>query len=106
MPAGRTDSETAKGVKAARWAELTAAQGDGFRVEGAPYIRVEGRSLRVLTSVVGRSEKGRRPENPEYRLDAGASASLGAHEHWNDATARKYSRNLGLKEGIELIAQV
>ena len=71
---GRTDSETAKGMKAARWAELTAAQGAGFRVEGAPYIRVEGRSLRVLTSVVGRSEKGRRPENPEYRLDAGASA--------------------------------
>jgi hypothetical protein len=28
------------------------------------------------------------------------------HEHWNNATARKYSRNLGGKEGIELIAQV
>jgi beta-galactosidase len=72
--AGRTDSETAKGTKAARWAELTSAQGSGFRVEGAPYIRVEGRNLRVLPSVVGRSEKGRRPEQTEYRLDTGASA--------------------------------
>jgi hypothetical protein len=30
-------------------------------------------------------------------------ASLGVHEHWNNATERKYSRNLGRKEGIELI---
>jgi len=73
--AGRTGSDTAKGMKAVRWAELTSAeQGSGFRVEGAPYIRLEGRNLRVLTSVVGRSEKGRRPEAPEYRLDTGASA--------------------------------
>jgi len=30
--------------------------------------------------------------------------SLGVHEHWNNATERKYSRNLGKKEGIELVA--
>jgi hypothetical protein len=36
---------------------------------------------------------------------SGALTSLGVHEHWNNATARKYSRNLGRKEGIELIAQ-
>jgi beta-galactosidase len=72
--AGRADSETAKGTKATRWAELTSAQGSGLRVEGAPYIRLEGRNLRVLTSLVGRSEKGRRPEAPEYRLDTGSSA--------------------------------
>lgn len=72
--AGKTDSETAKGMKATRWAELTSGQGPGFRVEGAPYIRLEGRNLRVLPSVVGRSEKGRRPEAPEYRLDTGGSA--------------------------------
>jgi hypothetical protein len=62
-------------MKAVRWAELTSsAQGAGLRVEGAPYIRMEGRNLRVLPSVTGRSEKGRRPEAPEYRLDTGASA--------------------------------
>jgi uncharacterized protein (DUF362 family) len=30
--------------------------------------------------------------------------SLGVHEHWNNATEKKYSRNLGKKEGIELVA--
>ena len=30
-------------------------------------------------------------------------ASLGVMEHWNNATDKKYSRNLGKKEGIELI---
>lgn len=30
-------------------------------------------------------------------------ASLGVHEHWNNATDMKYSRDLGTGEGIELI---
>ncbi|MBZ5726404.1 MAG: DUF362 domain-containing protein [Acidobacteriia bacterium] len=30
-------------------------------------------------------------------------ASLGVHEHWNNATGRQYSRNLGKQEGIELV---
>jgi len=38
------------------------------------------------------------PEDDGTRL-----ASLGAHEHWNNATDRKYSRNLGTGLGIELI---
>jgi uncharacterized protein (DUF362 family) len=47
------------------------------------------------------------PSGTVYNPDgSGALASLGAHEHWNNATDRKYSRNLGRKEGIELIAQV
>jgi hypothetical protein len=29
--------------------------------------------------------------------------SLGVHEHWNNAAEKKYSRNLGRREGIELI---
>ncbi len=31
--------------------------------------------------------------------------SLGVHEHWNNPTDRKYSRNLGMDEGIELVAE-
>jgi hypothetical protein len=31
--------------------------------------------------------------------------SLGVHEHWNNAKEKKYSRNLGKSEGIELIAR-
>ena len=30
--------------------------------------------------------------------------SLGAHEHWNNATDKQYSRNLGTADGIELIS--
>lgn len=30
-------------------------------------------------------------------------ASLGVHEHWNNATNKLYSRNLGRNEGIELL---
>jgi hypothetical protein len=31
-------------------------------------------------------------------------ASLGVHEHWNNATNKQYSRNLGAGQGIELVA--
>jgi len=37
------------------------------------------------------------PEGDGTRLE-----SLGAHEHWNNAQARQYSRNLGTGKGIEL----
>ncbi len=30
-------------------------------------------------------------------------ASLGVHEHWNDASRRQYTRNLGTGQGIELV---
>jgi len=33
-----------------------------------------------------------------------AMASLGTHEHWNNAAKKQYSRNLGLSGGIELIS--
>jgi hypothetical protein len=38
------------------------------------------------------------PENDGVHLE-----SLGVHEHWNNSTDKKYSRNLGTGEGIELI---
>ena len=39
------------------------------------------------------------PEGDGTRLD-----SLGAHEHWNDAANKHYTRNLGTGEGIELVS--
>jgi hypothetical protein len=35
--------------------------------------------------------------------DGVAMTSLGVHEHWNSATDKRYSRNLGTGDGIELI---
>ena len=47
------------------------------------------------------------PSGTVYNPDkSGSLASLGVHEHWNNATDKKYSRNLGRKEGIELIASL
>jgi uncharacterized protein (DUF362 family) len=47
------------------------------------------------------------PSGTVYNPDgSGTLASLGAHEHWNNASERKYSRNLGRKQGIELVAWV
>jgi len=39
------------------------------------------------------------PENDGTALPR----SLGVHEHWNNVTEKKYSRNLGYEEGIELV---
>jgi hypothetical protein len=40
------------------------------------------------------------PENDDTPLPS----SMGVHEHWNNATAKLYSRNLGEDEGIELVS--
>ena len=53
------------------------------------------------------SQAAKPPSGTVYNPDgSGALTCLGVHEHWNNPTARKYTRNLGGKEGIELIAQV
>jgi uncharacterized protein (DUF362 family) len=36
--------------------------------------------------------------------DGSALASLGAHEHWNNAADKQYTRNLGTGDGIELVS--
>jgi hypothetical protein len=44
------------------------------------------------------------PAGITYNPDGtGALPSLGVHEHWNNAIEKKYSRNLGTGNGIELI---
>jgi hypothetical protein len=48
---------------------------------------------------------GNPPSHAKYdpEGDGTVLASLGVHEHWNNAKEMKYSRNLGKKDGIELI---
>ena len=41
--------------------------------------------------------------DPDHATNTTRLASLGVHEHWNNPADRKYSRNLGKKEGIELV---
>ena len=42
--------------------------------------------------------------DPDHASETQRLASLGVHEHWNNSRDKKYSRNLGLAEGIELVA--
>ena len=42
--------------------------------------------------------------DPHHAAPTQKLASLGVHEHWNDAREKKYSRNLGTGKGIELVA--
>lgn len=41
--------------------------------------------------------------DPNHPRPTQRLASLGVHEHWNNPEERKYSRNLGRPEGIELL---
>jgi hypothetical protein len=49
---------------------------------------------------------GEPPSHTHYNPDHSATglASLGVHEHWNNAVDKQYSRNRGLNEGIELVS--
>jgi hypothetical protein len=41
--------------------------------------------------------------DPDHAANATRLTSLGVHEHWNNPEEKQYSRNLGKKEGIELV---
>lgn len=42
--------------------------------------------------------------DPDHATPTRRLPSLGVHEHWNNPTEKKYSRNLGRPAGIELVA--
>ena len=49
---------------------------------------------------------GNPPSGTKYdpEQDGSGLYSLGVHEHWNNAVEKKYSRNLGKEDGIELVS--
>ena len=42
--------------------------------------------------------------DPDHATVTKRLPSLGVHEHWNNPQERKYSRNFGTGEGIELVS--
>lgn len=46
--------------------------------------------------------KGRNAKFGDYQPNGVKTGSLGVFEHWNNASDKQYSRNLGKKTGIEL----
>jgi hypothetical protein len=96
-----------------QWASSLLMSQDPVAIDsvGLDILRSEPRA----TQVRGNAENylheaalaAKPPSGTVYSPDGNkAPASLGVHEHWNNSTARQYSRNLGLKQGIELIASV
>jgi hypothetical protein len=81
---------------------------------GLDFLRNEQSVNPVVTDVVGNPDNylheaaladkplSGTPYDPEG--DGTAMLSLGVHEHWNNPTDKKYSRNLGTGDGIELVA--
>ena len=67
---------------------------------------VVGGALATPVSLFGQAAlAGNPPSHARYvpEGDGKLLASLGVHEHWNNAKEMKYSRNLGRKDGIELM---
>ncbi len=42
--------------------------------------------------------------DPNHPTPTKRLSSLGVHEHWNNPQEKKYSRNLGIGEGVELVS--
>ena len=95
------------------WASSMLVSQDPVAIDsvGIDILRNEPRNTQVRGNpdnyLHEAAQAAKPPSGTIYNPDgSGAIASLGVHEHWNNATDRKYSRNLGAREGIELIAQV
>lgn len=80
---------------------------------GLDFLRSEQAVSPVMVDVVGNpdnylheaAQANKPPSGTAYdpEGDGKACESMGVHEHWNNAKDRKYSRNLGTGNGIELV---
>lgn len=74
---------------------------------GVDFLRSEPTQIHVRGAVDNYLHEAALIEDPpsktKYMPSGERVSSLGVHEHWNNPVERKYSRNLGKKEGIELV---
>ena len=79
---------------------------------GLDILKTEPRATRVQGNPDNYLHEAAQADNPPsgtvYDPNGAGKplASLGVHEHWNNPNDKKYSRNLGKKDGIELIAEL
>jgi len=94
------------------WASSLFAAQDPVAIDSVAldFLRNEPRATRVRGNPDNYLHEAALAGNPpsgtvyDPEKDGARLASLGVHEHWNNATEKKYSRNLGKTEGIELVA--
>ena len=80
---------------------------------GMDFLRAEQAVNPVMTDVTGNpdnylheaAQANKPPSGTAYDPEGDGTAleSMGVHEHWNNPKDRKYSRNLGTGNGIELV---
>lgn len=80
---------------------LYAEFGNDLGFSGAPQFP-KGSSLNC-DNYLKEAAKGKNDRMGDYRPNGVKTGSLGVFEHWNNPHDRQYSRNLGKREGIELI---
>jgi parallel beta-helix repeat protein len=97
------------------WCSSLFASQDPVAIDsvGLDFLRYEAGMNPAITDVTGYPEnylhEMAQADNPpsgtiyDPEADGTSLASLGVHEHWNNPVDRKYSRNLGTGDGIELV---
>jgi uncharacterized protein (DUF362 family) len=93
------------------WASSILVSQDPVAIDsvGLDILRSEPRATRVTGNPDNYLHEAAMANNPQSGTkydpegDGTVLESLGVHEHWNNPKDRKYSRNLGTGEGIELI---
>ena len=93
------------------WTASLLASQDGVAIDSVAldFLRNEPTISAIVTGPVDNylhemAQADKAPSKTAYdpAKSGKALASLGVHEHWNNAAEKKYSRNLGTGQGIEL----
>ena len=94
------------------WTSSLFASQDGVAIDSVAldFLRSEPTLAAIVTGPVDNylhemALANQAPSKTRYQpaKDGKVLGSLGVHEHWNNATDKKYSRNLGKGAGIELV---
>ena len=94
-----------------KWAASLFASQDPVAIDsvGLDFLRNEPRATEVRDNPDNYLHEAALADKPvsgtlyDPERDGTRLTSLGVHEHWNNAADKKYSRNLGRGEGIELV---
>ena len=76
---------------------------DFLRTEWDDYPRMSGANDYLHEAALAENPPSGTFYDPNHPVPTVRLASLGVHEHWNNARDKQYSRNLGKDQGIELV---
>jgi len=76
---------------------------DFLRAEWNDYPRMSGADDYLHEAALADNPPSGTFYDPDHATSTTRLASLGVHEHWNNPQEKQYSRNLGRREGIELV---